>query len=203
MSRDDRGNLIQSLGDGPPEERTSTGAGEKHQRWHAATVHRGPHTFVNMPPIRRSRAPDTTASMNRSTRVLGVACSLVIARLALAQAPAPPAPPQEAVDACAGRESGAACSFQHGDHAVAGSCQVLPGGITVACAPTHLHFRLGPPPEALEACKGQQDGASCQFTESRGETVAGVCRTGPHGEPPACAPKDAVFLDPGTAEGAR
>src|SRR5262249_30660882 len=31
--------VSQSLGDGPPERRTSACAGEKHQRWHSATVH--------------------------------------------------------------------------------------------------------------------------------------------------------------------
>ena len=149
-----------------------------------------PHTFLNMGPIRRSRAPDRTTGMNRSTRVVGAALSFLIAPLALAQAPAPPAPPQEAVDACAGRESGAACTFQHGDHSVAGICHAMPGGTAVACGPMHFHLMYGPPPEALEACKGQQEGATCQFTAPRGETIAGVCRSGPQGEPAACAPKD-------------
>ena len=149
-----------------------------------------PHTFLNMAPIRRSRADGMTTRMNRSTRVVGAALSFLIAPLALAQAPAPPAPPQEAVEACAGRESGAACTFQHGDHTVAGICHAMPGGTTVACGPMHFHLRYGPPPEALEACKGQQEGASCQFTAPRGETIAGVCRSGPQGEQPACAPKD-------------
>ena len=135
--------------------------------------------------------------MNRSTRVLGAALSFLIAPLALAQAPSPPLPPQEAVDACAGRESGASCSFQHDGHNVAGSCGVIPGGTTVACHPPHFHFHHGPPPEALEACKGQQDGASCQFTAPRGETIAGVCRNGPRGEPAACAPRDLPYSAPG------
>jgi len=128
--------------------------------------------------------------MNRSTRVFGAALSFLIAPLALAQAPAPPSPPQEAVDACAGREAGAACTFQHGDHSVAGICHAMPGGTAVACGPMHFHLMYGPPPEALEACKGQQEGAICQFTAPRGETIAGVCRSGPHGEPAACAPND-------------
>ena len=142
-----------------------------------------------MAPIRRSRAAGTTTRMNRPTRVLGAALAFLIAPLALAQAPAPPAPPQEAVDACAGRESGASCRFQHDGHSVAGSCRAFPDGATVACAPMHFHLR--PPPEALEACKGQAEGAACEFTAPRGETIAGVCRSGPRGEPAACAPKDA------------
>jgi len=142
--------------------------------------------------------------MNRSTRVLGAVLSFSIAPLALAQAPAPPAPPQEAVDACDGLETGATCTFQHHGHAVSGSCWAVPGGTTVACAPLHLHFHYGPPPEALDACRGQQEGATCQFTAPQGETLAGVCRSGPHGEPPACAPKDAVlFTTPGAWEGGR
>ncbi|HEY1335568.1 MAG TPA: hypothetical protein VGF31_15000 [Myxococcaceae bacterium] len=127
--------------------------------------------------------------MSPTLRSSGFVVSLLIAPLALAQAPAPPSPPQEAVDACTGREAGAACTFQHDGRNVAGSCRALPGGGVVACAPPHGH--RGPPPEALEACKGQQDGASCQFTAPRGETVAGVCRSGPRGEAPACAPKNA------------
>jgi hypothetical protein len=128
--------------------------------------------------------------MNPSTRAVGPLLAVLIAPLALAQAPSHPAPPQEAVDACAGRESGAACTFQHNGHTVAGSCAVIPGDTTVVCHPPHLHLHAGPPPEALEACKGAQDGASCQFTAPRGETIAGVCRSGPRGEAPACAPKD-------------
>ena len=128
--------------------------------------------------------------MNRLSRFLGATLSFLIAPLALAQAPAPPAPPQEAVDACTGREAGAACTFQHDGHSVAGSCRAMPGGTTVACAPMNFHLRFGPPPEALEACQGQQEGASCQFTAPRGETIAGVCRSGPRGEPAACAPRD-------------
>jgi hypothetical protein len=130
--------------------------------------------------------------MNASTRLFGLALFL-IAPLALAQAPSPPAPPQEAVDACTGREAGAACTFQQDGHSATGTCHAVPGGSTIACAPLHF-FHLRPPPEALEACKGQRDGASCQFTAPRGETIAGVCRSGPRGEPPACAPKDAPPL---------
>jgi hypothetical protein len=129
--------------------------------------------------------------MNRFSRSLGAALSFLIATLALAQEHGPPMPPQEAVAACAGREAGASCAFQLDGHDLAGSCQAIPGGMLVACVPPHV-FR-GPPPEALEACKGQQEGAGCQFIAPRGETVAGVCRSGPQGEPPACMPKNARF----------
>lgn len=133
--------------------------------------------------------------MNSSLRPVGFVASLLIAPLALAQAPAPLTPPQEAVDACSGRESGASCSFQHDGHSIDGSCRVVPGGTTVACAPPFLH--LHPPPEALQACSGLQEGASCQFTAPRGETIAGVCRTGPQGEPAACLPKNPPMRGPG------
>jgi len=129
--------------------------------------------------------------MNTSTRWLGAALSFLIAPLAPAQEHGPPMPPQEAVAACAGREAGASCAFQLDGHSLAGSCQAIPGGTLVACVPPFV--MRGPPPEALEACKGQQDGAGCRFIAPRGETVAGVCRSGPRGEPPACMPKDARF----------
>ncbi len=39
----------------------------------------------------------------------------------------------------------------------------------------------GPPPQAREACAGQQEGASCSFTTPRGQ-LSGICRTVPEGE---------------------
>lgn len=113
--------------------------------------------------------------------------SVLIAPLALAQQSAPPSPSQEAVAACAGRESGATCPLQHQGRTVTGSCQQVPGG-TVACAPEPPPL-LGPPPEALEACRGQQEGGACGIAGPRGEPLAGVCRSGPPGEPAACVPK--------------
>lgn len=102
--------------------------------------------------------------------------SLLIAPLALAQESAPPSPSQEAVAACAGRESGASCVPQPP--------------------------RLAPPPEALEACKGQQDGATCGITGPRGEPLAGICRSGPSGELAACVPSRPPPLN-GTGGGGR
>jgi hypothetical protein len=112
--------------------------------------------------------------------------SLLIAPLAIAREPVPPSPSQEAVAASAGRESGASCPLQHQGRSVTGSCRQVPGG-TLACAPEPP--RPGPPPEALEACKGQQDGATCGIAGPRGEPFAGVCRSGPPGEPAACVSK--------------
>ncbi len=35
---------------------------------------------------------------------------------------------------------------------------------------------FGPPPEAFAACEGKREGASAQFTNPKGEVVAGKCR---------------------------
>jgi hypothetical protein len=138
-------------------------------------------------------------NLNPSLRPVGFLVSLLTAPLALAQAPAPLTPPQEAVDACAGREAGASCSFEHDGHTVGGRCRAVPGGTTLACAARFGH--LHPPPEALEACRNQQEGATCQFTSPRGDTIAGVCRTGPQGEPAACLPKNPPPFGPGPGAG--
>ncbi len=36
---------------------------------------------------------------------------------------------------------------------------------------------FGPPPEAFKACEGKSAGSTAQFTNSRGETVTGTCRS--------------------------
>ncbi len=35
---------------------------------------------------------------------------------------------------------------------------------------------MGPPPEAIAACKGKSEGTSVQFTTPRGDTLKGVCK---------------------------
>lgn len=45
-----------------------------------------------------------------------------------------------------------------------------------ATANPDQHRRPGPPPEALEACKGKAAGAAVEMTTPRGDTVKGVCR---------------------------
>jgi hypothetical protein len=123
----------------------------------------------------------------------------LIAPLALAQDSAPPSPSHEALAACVGRESGASCSLQHQGQSVTGSCREVPGG-AVACTPGPLG--LAPPTEALEACSGQQDGATCGIAGPRGEPLAGICRSGPSGEPAACVPNRRP-LENGTGGGGR
>ena len=39
----------------------------------------------------------------------------------------------------------------------------------------------GPPPEALDACRGKRDGAACTFTGRRNEALSGSCFTPPDG----------------------
>jgi hypothetical protein len=46
-----------------------------------------------------------------------------------------------------------------------------------------------PPPEAIQACSGLAEGASCSVTWSDGSGMAGTCRSGPQGEPAACMPE--------------
>lgn len=36
---------------------------------------------------------------------------------------------------------------------------------------------FGPPPEAFKACEGKTAGSAAQFTDPRGETVTGTCRS--------------------------
>jgi hypothetical protein len=35
---------------------------------------------------------------------------------------------------------------------------------------------MGPPPEAIAACKGKSEGTAVQFTTPRGDTLKGVCK---------------------------
>lgn len=124
--------------------------------------------------------------MSRRPSFLCFVASLLIAPLAPAREPAPSSPLKKAVAACAGRESGASCLLQHHGWTVSGICRQLPGG-TLACAPEPPPLR--PSSEALEACAGEKDGAPCGIAGPRGEPLAGVCRSGPTAEPPACFPK--------------
>lgn len=58
---------------------------------------------------------------------------------------------------------------------------MLIGGISAAQieetnSPPRTQGRMKPPPEAIAACQGKSEGASVQFTTSRGETLKGVCK---------------------------
>ena len=47
--------------------------------------------------------------------------------------------------------------------------------------------RRGPPPEAIQACNGLEDGAACSFTLHERQ-ISGLCRARPEGKPAVCAP---------------
>ena len=47
----------------------------------------------------------------------------------------------------------------------------------------------GPPPEALDACRGKSNGAACYFTGRQNEALSGSCFTPPDASgQPACRP---------------
>lgn len=96
-------------------------------------------------------------------------------------------PPAEAVQACSGLQDGAPCSFTHHEHQISGTCRVPPGGDAAACMPAKNMLHHGPPPEALQACSGLQNGDACSFTHA-GHEISGSCRTGPDGKNLACFP---------------
>ena len=53
--------------------------------------------------------------------------------------------------------------------------------------------RHGPPPEAFDACKGQEENAACSFPGFRGEDVEGICILPPEeDETLVCAPEGAM-----------
>ena len=76
------------------------------------------------------------------TKLLFAGLLLGAIRLAAADGPPrhPRIPPKEAIDACASAAKADACSFKHRDHAITGTCQLVPETTTLACRPDH------PPP---------------------------------------------------------
>lgn len=96
-----------------------------------------------------------------------------------------PAPPPEAIQACAGMSDGASCRIQFRDKSLDGICRAMPGG-EIACVPPHGLHR-GPPPEAIEACVAKESGAACSF-ELPDRTLSGNCRA-PEGKSLACMPQ--------------
>lgn len=100
-------------------------------------------------------------------------------------------PPQEALAACAGKADGATCSVTFDGKSHDGVCRTGPGGEAVACLPNDLPpggRHHGPPPaEAVSACTGKVDGATCSF-KLGDRDASGTCRTGPRGETAACRP---------------
>ena len=131
--------------------------------------------------------------------LLFVIISVVSANQALAQRPA--GPPPEAITACAGKQAGDQAEFtgRQGE-TVTGTCQAGKDG-TLFLKPDHPPQQgqqrgqqrnrsqqgaqgqrpAGPPPEALAACKGKQEGDQAEFTGRQGETVSGTCQAGKDG----------------------
>lgn len=121
--------------------------------------------------------------------------SVVVASVAMAQQGPGRGPPPEAVTACNGLASGAACGFTHHGRDLTGACRAGPNGEALACAPAGMPpggpgggARSGPPPEAISACASASEGASCSVSFN-GQTMTGTCRAPPHGGGAlACAP---------------
>jgi hypothetical protein len=100
-----------------------------------------------------------------------------------------PGPPREAIEACSGQQEGANCSFTIDGNQLTGTCRAGPAGLPAACfprgGPPGPH--RGPPPEAVQACSGMKEGEACAVTLD-GNTLDGVCRSGPEGGSLACLP---------------
>ncbi|HEX4337612.1 MAG TPA: hypothetical protein VH062_16980 [Polyangiaceae bacterium] len=96
-------------------------------------------------------------------------------------------PPQEAIEACASKAEGDACSVTFHDRTMDGTCRKGPNGEgTLACAPKGPP--PGPPPEAVQACANLAKGDACKVTFGD-HTMEGTCVNGPSGnEPLACFP---------------
>lgn len=110
------------------------------------------------------------------------AASFLVGLSVIAQADRPPPehhrPPQEAFDACKAAKRGDACTVQHGDRTITGTCDAPPDATELACRPDGPP---PPPPEAFAACKDKREQDACSFTLGE-RTLTGVCSKGPHGE---------------------
>lgn len=104
-------------------------------------------------------------------------------------------PPPEAVAACKDKAEDAACTVTLRERTLEGACKRGPDGKgPLACAPPGPPppppggERPGPPPEAVDACKGRAEAEACTVT-FRERTIEGVCRKEPDGTGAlACAP---------------
>jgi len=138
----------------------------------------------------------------------------------------PRRPPPEALAACQGKSSGAACSFVgRQKETLTGTCFAPRTGESgssddkaspsLACRPAHdgqdaqgSGGRPAPPPEALAACQDKSSGAACSFVGRQKETLTGTCfaprtdesgSSGDKGSPPlACRPAHGGQGDPHT-----
>ena len=74
------------------------------------------------------------------------------------------------------------CALSAGAFAADTSPMTMGGGQGMGRGP-----HGGPPPEALDACKGKTSGATCAFNNRRNEKMNGTCFAPPAGQPGATA----------------
>jgi hypothetical protein len=112
-------------------------------------------------------------------------------------------PPEEALAACEGVDTGASCSFEAPFGVVEGTCSQGPSDSDpVVCRPEWAdgdgpfgpgegngHRRPGRGPR-VAACEGLQVDAACSFEKPDGETASGTCRTGRDGSTLVCGSGD-------------
>jgi hypothetical protein len=118
-------------------------------------------------------------------RAVALAAWLAATSASAEDGPRPPAPPREAVTACAGMAVNDACQVTVHGRTESGTCATF--GDTLACRPARMPPH-GPPPEAVEACSGEAAGAACAVTLD-GNTLDGTC-TKERGGEVACRPTD-------------
>ncbi len=124
---------------------------------------------------------------------LALFASILPFALASADRGPPRQPPKEAFDACAGAKRGDACTVKLHDHALAGTCDVVPDTTALACRPSRPP---GPPPEAIEACRSAKEGDACTVTHGD-RAVSGTCVKRPDAAAPlACHPAGAPPAPP-------
>lgn len=85
-------------------------------------------------------------------------------------------PPPEAIEACEGKKEGDSCEFEGRRGKVTGTCQTRRDQLVCVSKNKRKKHRRGPPPEAVDACKGKKEGDSCEFEGRRGQ-VTGTCQT--------------------------
>jgi hypothetical protein len=123
-----------------------------------------------------------------TTKILGLFSSVALAALmgSASQAHAnPPAPPQEAIDACANLKDGAECTVSFHGKSIQAKCVTGPEGQgQLACLPPPPK----PPQEAIDACANLKEDATCTVS-FHGQSVQSKCMKGPDGQGQlACMP---------------
>jgi hypothetical protein len=107
---------------------------------------------------------------------LGGGLLFVVAEPMGLAAPEPHRPPQAAIDACQGKDSGDRCDIALPDRTISGTCTATSES-ALACRPDHPP---APPSEMTQACAGKSDGDSCVAINGQ-EHEDGFCRKGPSG----------------------